>query len=90
MITIGLPHFSHAMPVSGGLTGVPAASTSDMYPHFASGQPAYFFPALLSFNSRLCFSHFGHLNAVGSAVTVRFPSAVSFIVVGQSGAPSHV
>ena len=36
-ITIGCPHFSHAMPVSGGLTGFPSASQSEMNLHFASG-----------------------------------------------------
>src|SRR6476619_2779238 len=89
-MNIGLPHFTQLMPVSAGLIGLPSASTSAMNPHFASGHAAYFLPALLSLRSRLCFSHFGHLFAVGRAVTTGLPSAPRFIVVGHSGAPSQV
>src|SRR5579883_1775331 len=89
-MTIGRPHFSHAIPVSAGFTGLPCASASAMYLHFESGQARYFFPALLSLSRRLCFSHFGQRCCVGRAVTTGFPSAPRFIVVGQVGAFSHV
>src|SRR5215211_3093470 len=87
LMTIGWPHFSHTIPVSGGLIGLPRSSQSEMNLHFASGHCTYFLPALLAFKSRFCFSLFGHFTFVGSGVTTGLPSAFRFIVVGQSGAP---
>src|SRR5207248_350278 len=59
---------------------------SEMNLHFGSGHWTYFLPFLLSFRSRNCLSHFGHLFFVGSAVTTGLPSGPRFIVVGHSGA----
>src|SRR5262245_364641 len=85
---IGLPHFSHLMPMSTGLITLPSASTSIEFRHAGYPlQPRNFLP----FHSRktIGLPHFSHLCSVVRADTTGLPSASKFIVVLHSGAPAQ-
>src|SRR5207245_2972582 len=84
LMTIGLPHFSQAIPVSTGFTGLPCASASSAFLHFGYALHARNGPRLPS-RSTIGLPHLSQTCAVGRLDSTACPSALRFMVVLHSG-----
>src|SRR5438128_529347 len=88
LTTIGAPHFSQSTPVVIGLTGLPSASTSQMFWHFGYAEHPRNGPRRPS-RSTIGAPHLSQTCLVGCAERTGLPSASKFIVVLHSGYLLH-